>query len=259
MNCERYLDLISARLDGEVTVQEEAELTAHLQECPACRAIAQQMQGLHSALDCVGEVDAPAALAQNVMAQIKKEKRHSRRRLAHQLASLAACLVLCVTAWYAALPNPNEPDPQMLSEAWRTAPQPSALTRTEPDHYVFSNDQYLRVTYGSTPAAPAARIIGSAQSLSDFLAQFPENDLSALTEAYPEAFFRTGRLLTVLVEESSGSNRHKLQEQGLLADSVTVIRQIPEVGTCDMAAWLILAEVDDSFSDGDLLAVSFTN
>ncbi len=259
MNCERYLDLISARLDGELTAQEEAELTAHLQECPACRAIAGDMEGLHSALTGLGEVDVPAELSQTVMGKIKGERISARRRFVRRISGLAACLVLCVTAWYAALPKPNEPDPQMLSEAWRTAPQPSALTRTEPNHYAFSNDQYLRVTYGSTPAAPAARIIGSAQSLSDFLAQFPENDLSALTEAYPEAFFRTGRLLTVLVEESSGSNRHKLQEQGLLSDSVTVIRQIPEVGTCDMAAWLILAEVDDSFSDGDLLAVSFTN
>jgi len=255
MSCEQYLDLISARLDGELTQSEEAALTAHLNECSACRAIAQQMQGLHSALDCVGEVEAPAVLAQNVMAQIKKEKRHSRRRLVRQLAGLAACLVLCVGVVRITDAANSERDRQRTA----SEPAPLALTRTEPDHYSFSNDQYLRVTYGSTPAAPAARIIGSAQSLSDFLAQFPENDLSALTESYPETFFRTGRLLTVLVEEPSGSNRHKLQEQGLLADSVTVIRQIPEVGTCDMAAWLILAEVDDSFSDGDLLAVSFTN
>ena len=38
---------------------------------------------------------------------------------------------------------------------------------------------------------------------------------------------------------------------------VTVLRQVPEEGTCDMAAWLILAEVDSSFRDGDTLWVVF--
>lgn len=253
MNCDKYLDLISARLDGELTAQEEAELTAHLQTCPACRAIAEDLMGLHSALKDVGEVDAPKELSQNVMAQIKNEKQRTRRRFVRQLTGLAACLVLCVGIVRVADASISDMTRQ------RDLPTPLSLTDTEPDHYAFSNDQYLRVCYGSTPAAPTARIIASAQSLADFLAQFPQDDLSALTESYPEAFFRAGRLLAVVVEEPSGSNRHKLQEQGLLADSVTVIRQIPEAGDCDMAAWLILAEVGDSFSDGDLLAVTFSN
>ena len=36
--CERYTDLISARLDGELTGEEERELEAHLACCPACRS-----------------------------------------------------------------------------------------------------------------------------------------------------------------------------------------------------------------------------
>jgi len=115
MNCELYLDLISARLDGELTAQEEAELTAHLQECPVCRAIADEMKGMHSALAGLGEVDVPPELSRSVMASIKAERTRSRRRFVRQLTGLAACLVLCVTAWYVALPNPNaNPDPAAL-------------------------------------------------------------------------------------------------------------------------------------------------
>ena len=58
-----------------------------------------------------------------------------------------------------------------------------------------------------------------------------------------------------LIREGSGSVRHGLAPQGLERDRVTVLRQVPEEGTCDMAAWLILAEVDGSFRDGDILTV----
>jgi len=254
MNCEKCLDLISARLDGNLPPQDETDLNDHLQICPACRAIAKDMKHLHCALADVGEVDAPPELSQAVMAKIKEEKRRSSRRLVRQLIGLAACLVLCIGVVRVADATISEHNHQRGA----SDPAPLSLVNPEPEHYSFSNDQYLRVCYGNTPATPTARIIGSTQSLADFLTQFPQDDLSALTEAYPEAFFRTGRLLAVVVEEPSGSNRHKLESQGLQSDSVTVIRQIPQAGDCAMAAWLILAEVGEIFSDGDVMAVIFS-
>ena len=74
MSCDKYLDMISARLDGELTPAEEAELTAHLQTCPACRASAAELEGLHSALTDLGEVDAPAELSLSVLSKIKAER-----------------------------------------------------------------------------------------------------------------------------------------------------------------------------------------
>ena len=146
----------------------------------------------------------------------------------------------------------------------QTAESPAAVqsqlsveSAAEPGHYAFANDQYLRVCYGRTPQAPGAQILGSADSLAEFLAQFPEDDLSQVSAAYGEDFFENGRLLAIVVEEGSGSVRHELAPQGLERDRVTVLRRVPEVGTCDMAAWLILAEVDSSFRDGDALNIVF--
>lgn len=125
----------------------------------------------------------------------------------------------------------------------------------EPEHYWFANDQYLRVAYSYTPE-PGARIIGSAQSLEEFLEQFPFDGLTVLLPQYDEAYFETGRLLAVVVEENSGSVSHRLDPQGLLRDQVTIQVHRPQIGTCDMAAWLILAEVDAMFDDGDELTVT---
>lgn len=252
MTCEQCLDLISARLDGELTQQKEADLSAHLRECPACRAIAEDLQGLHVSLANVGEVEVPAELTQNVMVQIAKEKQRTRRRFIRQLTGLAACLVLCVGILRVADASYSEYDRQ------RNTPAPLALTGAEVEYCEFTNDQYLPVTWGSTPATPTARIIGTAQSLAEFLAEFPQDDLSQLSESYGPDFFAQRRLLTVVLEEPSSSNRHRIDPQGLFSDSVTVIRTVPEAGDCAMAAWLIVAEVGESFSDAEVLAVAFS-
>lgn len=46
MNCEGYDILLSARLDGELTRQEEAGLEAHLAQCPRCRRQAKELEEL---------------------------------------------------------------------------------------------------------------------------------------------------------------------------------------------------------------------
>lgn len=252
MTCEQCLDLISARLDGELTAQEEAQLNTHLQECPACRAIAEDLNGLHTALGAMGEVMAPTELSQAVMAQIAKEKNQKRRRFIRQLSGLAACLVLCVGILRVADATYSEYNRQ------RNTPATLALSGDEVEYCEFANDQYFNVTWGSTPTTPSARIIGTEDSLAEFVSCFPQDDLSLLTKTYGPEFFSHNRLLAIVLEEPSSSNRHRLDPQGLFPDSVTVIRTVPETGDCAMAAWLVLAEVNETFSDGDVLAVAFS-
>ena len=42
--CERALDLIGLRLDGPLSPEEQRELDAHLEQCPACRAAARELE-----------------------------------------------------------------------------------------------------------------------------------------------------------------------------------------------------------------------
>jgi anti-sigma factor RsiW len=71
--CEEVLELLSAALDGELTDQEQAELAAHLAQCPSCSALFAQLQGLHRAMGELGDVPAPAGFADRVMDQVRAE------------------------------------------------------------------------------------------------------------------------------------------------------------------------------------------
>lgn len=134
----------------------------------------------------------------------------------------------------------------------------------EPDQYYFSNSQAIRVAYGSTPA-PGALVIGSVEELNAYLALFGSNQfdvngdpvpvaaLQQLTGQYTEEFFVTGRLVCAVVEAGSGSNRYEIT--GLYRDRLTVLETVPDVGTCDMAAWLLIAETDTMFDGGNQLEV----
>lgn len=378
MACQHYYELISQRLDGELTWEEQQELESHLADCPSCRALAEQLSGLHEDFSALEEIPAPEGFAQGVMDRIRMEESKKviplfRRPQFKAAAGLAACLVLCAGLYGAGqldLPGQNvtvqsasagmenqsedtlpqykanqapavsEPEveedvPEVTGYSF-TSGEPAADEPAQPgqisprvyesdtpspvrsegkntlmgegqseqepqntqpsndglDSQVpqgdqqeasngegqddsestvgvtdtavgeegevrsFQNEQYLSVTYGATPQAPSAVILGSVQSLTDYLAAFPADDLTAVAESYDAAYFESGRLLAVVAETGSGSNSFTLAENGLRAEQVVLEENRPQVGTCDMAAWLIVAEVGTEFSDGEALEVS---
>ncbi len=69
-------------------------------------------------------------------------------------------------------------------------------------------------------------------------------------DKYGDEFFEENNLVFVILEEPSGSNRHKLNEINLINDNsdksleVNIETISPEVGTCDMAAWHIILEIE---------------
>lgn len=120
----------------------------------------------------------------------------------------------------------------------------------EPESYAFENQQAIRVSYGATPA-PGALVIGSVGELKAYLARFGAvPGMGGLLKTYTAGFFASHRLLCVVVESGSGSNRYEID--GLLRDTVIVRATVPEIGTDDMAAWLLVAEVDTMFDGGDM-------
>ncbi|MGO5023768.1 anti-sigma factor family protein [Lawsonibacter sp. LCP25S3_G6] len=377
MACQHYYELISQRLDGELTWEEEQELESHLADCPSCRALAEQLSGLHEDFSALEEIPAPEGFAQGVMDRIRMEETKKviplfRRPQFKAAAGLAACLVLCAGLYgvgqlnlpvqngtvqsasatmenqpedtlpqYKASQAPADSDPEVedapgvtgysFASEEPTVDEPAQSEQIAPKVYgsdnpsqvrsegkntlveaekpeeeiqntqlpnnaldsqvpqgdqqdasngegqddpestvgvtdaaigeegearSFQNEQYLSVTYGATPQAPSAVILGSVQSLTDYLAAFPEDDLTAVAESYDAAYFETGRLLAVVVETGSGSNSFTLAEDGLDAEQVVLEENRPQEGTCDMAAWLIVAEVGTEFSEGETLEVS---
>ena len=129
MTCEEYEILLSARLDGELTGQEEALLADHLAQCPRCRQTAQQLAQLHEAMtswnaDLPGRLknrladqdwsalspgeegsasQTTAPTQQNIPGQDPQRKSSRPRFL--WLACAAAAVLVAVMVWQLTLPN----------------------------------------------------------------------------------------------------------------------------------------------------------
>lgn len=274
----------------------ELEVAEHQACCPSCRDLFEELKELRAGFETLPEPDPPEGFAQSVLDRIRAEARPKviplfKRPQVRALAGLAACLVL-VAGLYgvsrrqeqdkwtltarsfnrdvveefsdisaqeslpgegigprvnAALPGLDD-EPQVAAH---TAPEPGVEKAAPSQSYAFQNDQYIRV---GDSMEPGARIIGNVSSLENFLAQFEWSDFSEVQAQYNEEYFEAGRLLAVTMTEPSGSIRHRISQ--LTLDRVTVERIIPEATTCDVGAWLILAEVGTDFNDGGQLELT---
>ena len=70
--CDQALELLSARLDGALTPEEEAGLEEHLAHCPDCQALAADLEEIHDAIPGLYQ-EPPPELKERVMAQIRAE------------------------------------------------------------------------------------------------------------------------------------------------------------------------------------------
>lgn len=109
MACDQFLELLSARLDGALTEEEERELEEHLAACPDCRAVGAQLSALQGAFPELEEAaTVPEGFTQGVMDRIRAEKKVIplfKRPQVRALAGLAACLVLVVGLYGAGQPK----------------------------------------------------------------------------------------------------------------------------------------------------------
>lgn len=104
LDCDQALELISAKIDGELTVEDAAVLDAHLAICPECRALLADFTAMHAAMPAPAAV--PSGLSDRVMEQIRQSKvvpmRPAKKRFRQRAwASVAAVLVLVVAGGYA--------------------------------------------------------------------------------------------------------------------------------------------------------------
>lgn len=302
MQCEQALELISAALDGELTPSQRTDLEAHLNECPSCAALFDELAGharLLRQLDC----QPPEDLTERILSQLPDQfpKKGFPRVRWMRWGSLAACAALVVWAGFS-LPRfaatqdsstsdnnsqvenqtitENAPDPASLSpeddvqpyaeeemaaydaagasidsadctaasEVRSTAKDPEPSTA---DHYDgpaenIQGVQYLRTTWTGANDMPTAQLLSTRTELTDCLALYPDDDLSAVAEHYNDAYFQTGCLLAVSVEESSGSTTLQVETVSVSETGyqVTIRQETPEVHTDDMASWLVLIETE---------------
>lgn len=98
-HCDKYQEIISALLDGELAEQEAAELHAHIAVCPECRRMYDAFRFISAEVSADLE-EPPKELASGVMFKVRNTKTAApkkRRKITH-FAALAACLAVVVFA-----------------------------------------------------------------------------------------------------------------------------------------------------------------
>lgn len=114
--CEEYELLLSARLDGALSLKEETQLHAHLAQCPHCRQLAQELEDLQTQMTSLW-VEPPDSLKDALASQDWSKSASSspprsptaspskRRHLLPWLARAAAAVVLVVGLCQLLLPG----------------------------------------------------------------------------------------------------------------------------------------------------------
>lgn len=79
ITCDKALELLSAQLDGVLTIEEQTALSGHLAACPECRAVQKELAAVDEALGGL-EQEPPRLLHDGVMQQIRRETRRKKER-----------------------------------------------------------------------------------------------------------------------------------------------------------------------------------
>lgn len=113
MNCENAFEQMSAALDGELSVEETAQLDRHLAQCEACRALFDDLTAIHGA--CGGlEVAPPPALKAQILQNLPARKKTAKVVWVHwkRWAAMAASFVLIAWAAWQLPKTVFDPPPQ---------------------------------------------------------------------------------------------------------------------------------------------------
>ncbi len=106
---EYYEELLSLRLDGLLTDEQERELEEHLESCPGCRETLELLSGVRETLDI--DAEPPEGLADAVMdavrGDIRAKRAVKRRRISIGAGLFAAAAVLAVAVIPGALRQKN--------------------------------------------------------------------------------------------------------------------------------------------------------
>lgn len=97
-DCSKYINMISAMTDGELSAGEELQLHAHMESCPDCRRVYDAFSAISDAMDD-NFVEPPEALAKGIMFKINMQqaKNSKKHRFAFgRFTAIAACFAIIV-------------------------------------------------------------------------------------------------------------------------------------------------------------------
>ncbi len=104
-DCDKYIELINAALDGACSPAETAELEDHLAACPACKALYEELKTIRDAMAALPTAEPPADLKDRIMAAIEADNvvplpvKKAKKPWKRWGATAAAALIVALGAW----------------------------------------------------------------------------------------------------------------------------------------------------------------
>lgn len=92
--CDDYAALLDLFIDGELSPAEMADVQAHLDACPGCRAYVDDVLALRAAFPDLEDTEVPEGFAEGVMAAVRAQAAPRKRQLRRLLLPLAACCAI---------------------------------------------------------------------------------------------------------------------------------------------------------------------
>lgn len=110
-DCEHIEQLLSRRLDEELTSSQESEIAAHIADCQTCRDFETALAGQRQILRMLPDVAVPDEWSSTI-----NEVRWWRRRLSLPLPVAAVFALVAIGGWLIAL-NARSDNPVQVSDA----------------------------------------------------------------------------------------------------------------------------------------------
>ena len=133
VTCEEALLLISSWLDDQISETEQAQLSAHLEQCPECRQLMQTLKMTDDRLRDLAE-EPPAELHQKIMDAVVLEQPVRKKTRSFRFGSLAAAAALVVLVGVGSMVLPEKqthvPAEASVMTARSAVPVPTAASET---------------------------------------------------------------------------------------------------------------------------------
>ena len=128
MTDDERMAFIHAELDGDLTSQQRAELARLLLADPQVRALRDELQGLSSRLDAIGQVEPPPQLKDSILERLRSVPAAPTYRTASfsrwRLAAMAAGLLMAGTIVYKTVQGPAPGSRETAGTMAADAPTP---------------------------------------------------------------------------------------------------------------------------------------
>ena len=166
-DCEKYQELLSAMLDGELTEAEQRALEAHLAECPDCRAMYEAFAAVHAAVSETEEL--PETLHSGIMNRVNAaagtgKKRGTVRYLRPALTAAACLAVVAGALLTLGKGSPKNAMSRADSVTGGTIMECAEAPESEPNGGYGAEEQKEKALFMTTMMAPAPEEAGRGSS-----------------------------------------------------------------------------------------------